>query len=56
MGKACIIHHVSDVRWTQGGRKGGGGGGGGGGGAQSFQQVLKQFIIQSVRFEHSAAS
>ena len=30
-GRPGIIHHVSDVRWTQGGHGGGGGGGGGGG-------------------------
>ena len=29
-GRPGIIHHVSDVRWTPGGRRGGGGGGGGG--------------------------
>ena len=31
-GRPGIIHHVSDVRWMQGGRGGVGGGGGGGGG------------------------
>ena len=29
-GRPGIIHYVSDVRWTRGGRGGGGGGGGGG--------------------------
>ena len=40
----------------EGGGGGGGGGVGGGGGLQSFKQVLKQFKIQSARFECSTAS